>query len=290
MGYAGADSFLSDYQGRTEENRRILEQFLSTEGAGTRWIYDVLHPQHGGGAGLARLAEIGFDEPERAREELMQLYAGPHEHPNSLRVRQAFTNMLPILLEEISCCASPGAVLTQLGRVLMTIKAPAALYDLLAQNPRLPRYLVSLVDNSAYLSGILAADPGLFDALGAPGVLEAPATRDELQGVLHSLLRSQNPDAAIYRFHSGEMLRIGMRDLFIDPGVRTIGSELTLLAEVCIDHVLQEALARTEKRYGAAAGGFAVVGMGKLGGREMGYGSDRPRSILPVSPQTSSKP
>lgn len=274
LGYRSGGSFIEDYRGRTGENRRILEQFMASEARGTRWVYDLLHPQHGGEAGLAKLRTLGFAGAAKAREELMQLYAGPPERPNALRVRQTFTAVLPRLLEQTAACTDPDAVLMRLGRVLSKLWAPAALYDLLVYNERLVDYLVRLVDNSTFLAGLLVSDPGLFDALGAAGALDQPSSREAFEEVLASLLRAQDREAAIYRFHGGEMLRIGMRDLFLDPGVAAVGRELTLLAEVCLAHVLEGALARTARRYGAADGGFAVVGMGKLGGRELGYGSD----------------
>ncbi len=274
LGYESGESFMRDYQERAEASRAILERFLIAEGSGTRWIYDLLHPQHGGQAGLAKLAALGFAEPERAREELMQLYGGPAERPHSLHVRRQFTTVAPVLLEYAAKQSEPDMILMRLGQVLANIRATGGLYDLLNDSPQLCEYLVALAANSRYLTQILLHDPGLFETFEAPQALEMPSAREELDGLLAALSAAYESDAAIYRLHAGETLRIGMRELFCGADVFQVGRELTLLAEVCIEHALKQSRVRTEKRYGGMNGGFAVLGFGKLGGAELGYGSD----------------
>ena len=84
------------------------------------------------------------------------------------------------------------------------------------------------------------------------------------------------------RFASREKLRIATRELLAHPGqdVDVTARELADLADVCCEVALAEALSWAEGRFGPplAAGGercpFVVVGMGKLGGRELNAGSD----------------
>jgi glutamate-ammonia-ligase adenylyltransferase len=105
-------------------------------------------------------------------------------------------------------------------------------------------------------------------------VLNAPATRGELDDLLNTLLRAADPEAAPYRFRDGELLRVGLRELFRDISIVEVGQELTHLAEVCLAYALGRGRAEVEERYGGAEGAFAALAVGKLGGREMGYGSD----------------
>ena len=274
LGYPDRDTFMRDYKGRADATRAILEQFLASEGAGDRWVYDLLHPQHGGEIGLKRLLELGFASPERAREELMQLYAGPSDRPNSLRVRQQFTSMVPHMLRTMAQWNDPDAILTQVGHMLASIHAPGALYDILAHHPHLPKYLVELVANSRYLARILAQEPGLFDTFGSHHALAVPATHDALEEELEALSEAYPVEEALYHLHAGETLRIGMRELFQGIDVFQVGQELTVLAEVILDRVLHRARRRMAVRYGDTPTAFAVLGLGKMGGAELGYGSD----------------
>jgi glutamate-ammonia-ligase adenylyltransferase len=84
------------------------------------------------------------------------------------------------------------------------------------------------------------------------------------------------------RLSAREKLRIAARELAAHPGhdVDVTARELSDLADVCCEVALAEALAWAERRFGkplVASGapcGFVVIGMGKLGGRELNAGSD----------------
>src|SRR5581483_1035749 len=84
------------------------------------------------------------------------------------------------------------------------------------------------------------------------------------------------------RFAARERLRIATRELLAHPGhdVDVTARELSDLADVCCETALAEALARSDAELGTpvTASGercpFVVIGMGKLGGRELNAGSD----------------
>ncbi len=84
------------------------------------------------------------------------------------------------------------------------------------------------------------------------------------------------------RLAAREKLRIAARELAAHPDhdVDVTARELSDLADVCCEIALAEALSWAEARFGTpliASGepcGFVVIGMGKLGGRELNAGSD----------------
>src|SRR5260370_34772649 len=85
---------------------------------------------------------------------------------------------------------------------------------------------------------------------------------------------------ALRVFAGREKLRVAARELLPHAGsdVDVTARELSDLADVCCDLALVEALGWAEERWGTpktASGArcaFAVVGMGKLGGRELNAG------------------
>ncbi len=104
---------------------------------------------------------------------------------------------------------------------------------------------------------------------------------------LASAAVGDSPDASrvrhgLRRFAAREKLRIAVRELLAEPGqdVDVTARELADLADVCCQAALSEALAWGEARFGAPvmatgeACPFVVIGMGKLGGRELNAGSD----------------
>lgn len=274
LGYADGAGFMRVYRDRTRATRAILEQFLATQGSGNLWLNELLDPQAEAPEGLAHLKGLGFGDPGRARAELLRLAVGPEGRPYPLNVRQQFAAIAPGLIRALSLAANPDHTLLRISGMISTVHAPAAMYQVLELDPKLHDYLVALASNSEYLTSIITRDPGLLDMLGSQEFLERPDTRASLEEELAFLESAYDAGAALYRLRDGATLRIGMRELIRGISVAQIGDELTLLAEVILDRALREARELLAGRFGLPPVPIAILGLGKLGGWEMGYGSD----------------
>jgi [glutamine synthetase] adenylyltransferase / [glutamine synthetase]-adenylyl-L-tyrosine phosphorylase len=274
MGYANGEAFMHVYRDRAQETRQILDQFLAAKGSGHLWVGDLLNPHSEGRAGLDKLGELGFKEPAKARDELLLLSNGSRQNPFTLHVRQQFAEITPFLLNALAHTAYPDNALLRLGQILGKLSARATLYELLKLNPVLSHFLVTLVTNSEYLCSILIRDPGLLDTVSSVKALDVISTRESLETDLRAFHHAFDKEAAPYRLRDGEMLRIAMRDLVRGIPLAAVGDELTQLAEVLLVDALEQARDRTEARFGLPGVPFAILGLGKLGGWEMGYGSD----------------
>jgi glutamate-ammonia-ligase adenylyltransferase len=274
LGYESGAALFSAFRDRANDNRNLLNRFLAAKGSGRLWVNDLLNPESDGHAGQDQLAALGFRNPAQARADLMHLSMGDADRPHSLHIRQAFTELAPALIDALAALPDPGKALSRLDRLLSRLGAPAAVYENIKLNHALARDLVTLVANSEYLSEILIRDPSLFDLLADPASLETPSTREELPRELRHLQAAHDREAALYRLRDGEILRVGMRELTRGSTTAQVGDQLTLLAEVVLGSALQEALDKVANRFGPAEVDFAILGLGKLGGWEMGYGSD----------------
>lgn len=274
LGFASSDAFMRVYRDRAAATRDILERFLSVEGSGNLWVSDLLNRFSEGDVAKRRLAELGFKHVERAREEFIQLCNGPAERPHSLHVRQQFYSFAPGLIRSLVSSSRPDENLLRLSQVFAKFHAPGPIFEILRLQPELCDLLVALVANSEFLSSVLMRDPGLFDSFGVEGALDVPTRRDQLERDLEALRNAYDAAAAEYRLRDGELLRIGLRELLGGVDVVEIGQELTLLAEVILASVVARAKDAVTRRFGACQAGFAVLALGKLGGCEMGYGSD----------------
>ena len=76
------------------------------------------------------------------------------------------------------------------------------------------------------------------------------------------------------RFRNEEVLRIGLHDVAGALNVEQVSRQLSDLADACVDACFTLATGEIEKRYGRRDAAMAVVALGKLGGRELGYHSD----------------
>jgi glutamate-ammonia-ligase adenylyltransferase len=78
----------------------------------------------------------------------------------------------------------------------------------------------------------------------------------------------------VRRFKNEEVLRIAIHDIAGTVDLPEVSSQLTDVAEVCLTRCLALAEEEARAKGWAPPGRLCVVGMGKLGGRELGYHSD----------------
>jgi len=198
--------------------------------------------------------------------------------PSALALRRHFGHQPPdIALER---------VLTLIESVLRR----TAYLSLLRESDSARVYLVRLCAASAWIADELSRYPMLLDELLTPAELFDTQTRQSLTATLDlELLRIPGEDEeaqleALRRFKHAQVLSVAASDL---AGVRPlmhVSDILTLIAEVLLERVVTLAWRSMVARYGEPSGlltsdvlnpsGFTVVGYGKLGGIELGYGSD----------------
>ncbi len=242
-----------------------------------------LRPDTPGAEDAVRRA--GFRNPARALEGLRLLRDGPGRRPPSSRARRILDRVAPPLLREVAASPDPDRALHHLGRFLAASGARASYLALLEENPATARLLVRLFGTSDFLSRYLVGHPELLDELVLGNVTAADAGAGGLAaGLAEALERVHADDEAVLdtlrRFRNAEFLRVALEDLWEGLPPEAVGARLTRVAEACVEGALVFAYRRLAQRYGEprdVAGRharFAVLGLGKLGGREIDYHSD----------------
>src|SRR3984957_1048095 len=112
--------------------------------------------------------------------------------------------------------------------------------------------------------------PELLLWLSAPDVLDFK--KAERQGRDRE---GPDPDFKSLRaWKSQELLRVAFREISGLAGFVETTRDITGIAERCVRQVYRASLAALSSRWGSPQTGFGVLGMGKLGGRELNYSSD----------------
>lgn len=189
-----------------------------------------------------------------------------------------------LLLSECARSPDPDQALFFLAEFLGNLVAPLGYLRLLLQRPAVARRLIGLFGQSAFLSGYFVRNPELLDVLvqGEAGSPSKPLERisAELGGRLARSPLDEERLSAMRRFKNEEVLRIGLGDISGDLDVPEVAAQLSALADALLDACLFQAEAEVRERFGPPklrAGGRAaltVLGLGKLGGGELGYHSD----------------
>ncbi|RKQ96901.1 glutamate-ammonia-ligase adenylyltransferase [Kushneria sinocarnis] len=202
--------------------------------------------------------------------------------------------LMPALLSTVAEVDNPDVTLERVLTLIEAVLRRTAYLSLLRENPGALAQFVNLCAASAWIAEQLARHPMLLDELLDPRTLYSPAERDQLDDELRSRLARLAEDdeeaqmEALRHFRHAQALSVAASDI---AGTRTlmhISDYLTLIAEVVLQAVVRLAWRHLTRKYGypqaradrpAAdsndeVADFLVVGYGKLGGIEMGYGSD----------------
>lgn len=202
------------------------------------------------------------------------------------RGRAVLDLLLPQLLSEMARNKAPLYTLERVFNVIAKIASRTAYLELLNENFGALKQLVKLCSQSCWIAEQLAHQPMLLDELIDPDVLYHPIAPSEYRRVLEEqMIRVPEDDMeqqleTLRHFKLAKQLHIAAADISKVLSVKEVSSHLTVLAEACIEVVVNIAWKQMVERYGAPQGrsadnkGFAVIGYGKLGGTELGYDSD----------------
>src|SRR5262249_28498053 len=148
--------------------------------------------------------------------------------------------------------------------------ARATLFELWNSNPAIFELLVKLFDRSEFLAEMAIRTPDLVDELVTSGRLRQRKTVQETLDDLRHGLKDPDQHLWLRRYHQAELMRIGRRDILGLADFEQYLTELSALA----DATLQYALEAIMKKRRPKSPPFVIIGLGKLGGAEIDYGSD----------------
>lgn len=241
------------------------------------------HPEAFDGAPV--LAELGCESPESLWQQIEQLKEEQDRRTVGPRGREILLRLMPKLLLRVVELPDSEVVLARLSQILSKIASRTAYMELLAENPGALNQLIKLCQASSWIAEQLARYPILLDELIDPKMLYNPLPLEDYDSDLRqSLLRIAEDDLeqlmeGLRQYKQAHQLRIAAADITGVLPLMKVSDHLTYLAGALVNVVVQLAWEQMVARYGepqhdGEGNGFAVLGYGKLGGLELGYGSD----------------
>ncbi len=237
----------------------------------------------------AALAAAGFEDPAAARERLDTMRRGHVVRSLSNRGRSRLDQLMPLLLGALGARETANRALDRTLELVEHIAQRSVYLALLVENPMALSQLVKLCEASPWIAKQLGRHPVLLDDLLNPATLYRPPDREELERDVAERLRRVDADDlenqmdVLRDFAQTAVLRVAAADVAEAVPLMQVSDHLTHLAEVILDRVLDIAWSHMVARHGrprcrrdgqVCDTGFAIVGYGKLGGWELGYGSD----------------
>ncbi|MCC7325821.1 MAG: bifunctional [glutamate--ammonia ligase]-adenylyl-L-tyrosine phosphorylase/[glutamate--ammonia-ligase] adenylyltransferase [Burkholderiales bacterium] len=227
------------------------------------------------------LRAAGYADAAALTDSLVRVRASSRYQLLPAASRQRFDTLLPRVLAVAS--AHPGlegaqVVFGRLLSLLETIARRSAYLALIIEHPPLLPRLANLMGASAWAAEYLARHPLLLDELLDARALLAEPDWDAWRVELARLLASNPADAehqmdALRHFQHAQSFRLLMQDLDGRLTVERLADHLSALADAVLDAAL--AACWTQMTSGdVLPPRFAIIGYGKLGGKELGYASD----------------
>jgi glutamate-ammonia-ligase adenylyltransferase len=188
--------------------------------------------------------------------------------------------LIPRLLVETQQTARPELTLARLVPLLEATVRRSAYYVLLLENPAALRLLVEICAASRWLAEELSLHPVLLDELLDPALLYTIPDIAALRADLASRMAFAEPRGeeaeleALRAFKETHQFRVAACEVRGILPLMNVSDYLTFLAEVILQAALRIAWQRTADSQPAPPAAFAIIGFGKLGGLELGPGSD----------------
>ncbi|WP_052378858.1 bifunctional [glutamate--ammonia ligase]-adenylyl-L-tyrosine phosphorylase/[glutamate--ammonia-ligase] adenylyltransferase [Polycyclovorans algicola] len=237
-------------------------------------------------AAAEALHDAGLRPAEPLARDLLSLAADRHLTLLRASSVERLRCLVGQLLVEALKVDQPGITARRVLSIVAAITGRSTYISLLRDAPVARRQLLRLAAASPWLSEYLAGSPALLDQLLDPRTLLAPMTRDDIARELEdrlSTLPPEDPEGlnnALRRFQKDISLRVAAADLLEDLPLVQVSDRLTWLAECLLEVALDQVTRAMTAEFGrpvkadGSPAGLAVIGYGKLGGIEMGYGSD----------------
>jgi [glutamine synthetase] adenylyltransferase / [glutamine synthetase]-adenylyl-L-tyrosine phosphorylase len=229
---------------------------------------------------LATLERLGFTKAQAVDAAVRGWHHGRCRAMRSTRARELLTELLPHLLKVLAEKPDPDAAFLAFDRFLNGLPAGVQLFSMFHANPPLLGLVTDILGVAPALADHLARRPSVLECvLSAPDFFQPPPSPAELQDDLCGLL-AQARDAEDLldlsrRWANDRRFQVGVQALKGLLDTRQATAAWTRLADAALVGLLPHIEQEFARTHGRIAGcGMAIVGMGKLGGREMTATSD----------------
>lgn len=298
MGFDDWESFSSRLKQHTDTAQRHFSNLLASQHPETKANCDNKNAQEFAclwtstsidERACRKLSRAGFKTPETIITLLDHFKKNPGTRALSREGRAKIDRLIPIILKITSRSPQPDLVLKRIVGLIETIQRRTNYVSLLLENPGALKHLIRLANASPWIITFLARHPVLLDELIDPRTLYSPPEKDALRDNLSRRLNKIESGDLEYQiealciFRQVNELRVAAADITNVLPLMRVSDYLSDIAETILEKVVNLSWQHLITKHGHPSAslngkpcekGFAVIAYGKLGGLELGYGSD----------------
>jgi glutamate-ammonia-ligase adenylyltransferase len=229
---------------------------------------------------LVTLAKLGFADPPLCDRTIRAWHHGRYRAMRSARARELLTELMPVLLKALGTAPDPDAAFLAFDRFLKALPAGVQLFSMFCAKPDLLELVTRILGFGPGMADMLAVQPTVLErVVSAPDFFSTLPPRPELEAELAAALalgRDWEDMLDIGRRWANERrFQVAVHHL-LDPlavdRATAAWSDIAEAALACLLPLVEDAFARQHGRIPGCE--LAIVGLGKLGSREMTPRSD----------------
>ncbi|MDD5266023.1 MAG: bifunctional [glutamate--ammonia ligase]-adenylyl-L-tyrosine phosphorylase/[glutamate--ammonia-ligase] adenylyltransferase [Methylococcales bacterium] len=235
---------------------------------------------------LDNLSAFGFQQTEDCLAAIKHFKNGVSIKRLTSKGAKVLDRLMPQMIEAMRQVDNPDLTLKRMLGLFEAVVGRNVYLSLLAENPDALAQLLRLTSASSWICDYLSRYPVLFDELLDTRTLFDPLKKEDLEKQLTRLLATigvqdlEQLMITLRQFKQLNVLRVAAADIMGAIPLMVVSDYLTWIAECIVSHVVERAWLILTEKHGKPPGsdnssiGFAIIGFGKLGGIELGYGSD----------------
>ena len=287
MGFENADDFKAAYEETTSLVVKNYGSLFVDPGAELeekgREFWEVADFMAGGNINrdeaISTLGNLGFSAPDDAVEIISSLM-DPQRGGLTEKGRMLSRKVIPAFLSSIMRLSDPDSALINLERFISGLGSRMSVYSLLTENPEIISLLSKLFSRSGMLSNFFIRHPEYLDSIILKDVTQFYNSKDDMARTLGESVSEEeffeDKLNALRSFKHIESLKLCFKELSEDLEPIYVGKYLSMVADVVMDSSLELArdYLKVSSKKKKLLENMIVLGLGKLGGREMSYTSD----------------
>ncbi|GAA4001488.1 bifunctional [glutamine synthetase] adenylyltransferase/[glutamine synthetase]-adenylyl-L-tyrosine phosphorylase [Sphingomonas humi] len=268
-GHADADALLDSLRPHVEAVGRSFDGLVRARDRRLSSDPDLL---------MQELTAMGWKSPEEPARRIAGWRTGKSRALRSTAARDAFEAMLPTLLPRIAAAPDPFHALNRLSDVIDRLSSGLNFFRLLEARPQLADILALVLAQAPALADQLARHPTLLDGLiDESSLVELPGV-EVLTDRFQAALGNEPLDAALDRMRRlvGERrFALGVQTITATRDPVAMAESYSALAEATVRVIAARVEENFAATHGRVPGGeFAVVALGRFGGRALTHASD----------------
>ena len=289
MGFATPTKFVRTV---SRHLRRVHHHF-------TRAFQNTAAPLSGGGKlvftgvdhdpeTLEELRRMGFQSPEVISSAIQDWHKGNRRCTRTKRSRELLTELVPEILAALAATVNPDEAFQHFDAFMTNLPSGVQLFSLFASNRELLTLTAEIMGSAPSLGRTLSQTPSLFDAVLSGRFFAPLPDKDGLREERALWLRlARDEEDRLVRLSTMQnewLFQAGVQMLKAMADVVAVGHFLSDLADVVLEWVAESTQEEFAAQYGRVEGGeLIILGMGKLGSRELTFGSDLDLNFLYVA-------